>query len=203
MSPDTIGKESNTVSKEAVGARLRALRKRKGFTLKRLSEVSGVPLSTLSKIELAQTALSYDKFRAVSQALGVELIELLQPTESAADRIEFAGQVLKARVDDYQDYVSENYLHTFLFSEVRGKAMTPIASTIFSRELKDFKEFIRHPGQEFVYVLSGAIKILFEDGRSLELKKNEVAYFDSTIGHAYLARSRAPARVLVMCSDRS
>ena len=55
---------SEIVSKEALGLRLRAIRKNKGFTLKALSAQSGVALSTLSKAELGQTSLSYEKFVA-------------------------------------------------------------------------------------------------------------------------------------------
>lgn len=193
---------SKAVSKKAVGARLRALRKSKGFTLKRLSEASGVPLSTLSKIELAQTALSYDKFMAVSQALDVEISELLQATPTAEPHPVFSSQALKADIVGHDEYTSENYLHKFLFSETHGKAMTPIVATINSREIKDFSEFIKHPGQEFALVLSGSVRIVFENGDSIHLKRNEVAYFDSSVGHVYLSCSKVPARVLAVCSDR-
>lgn len=189
------------VPKEAVGAQLRVLRKRKGFTLKALSEVSGVPLSTLSKIELGRAALSYDKFMAVARALGVEMAELLQ-TGEANEQAVFAGQLLKTRVLDQEGYSSDNYQHQFLFSEIRGKVMTPLVATVHSRQVHDFSEFIKHPGQEFAYVLSGAVTILFENGKSISLKRNEAAYFDSTIGHVYLTASRTPARVLAVCSDR-
>jgi mannose-6-phosphate isomerase-like protein (cupin superfamily) len=90
-----------------------------------------------------------------------------------------------------------------LFSETSGKAMTPILATVFSREVTDFNEFIKHPGQEFAFVLSGSVNIVFENGNSITLKKNEAAYFDSTVGHVYLSRSKEPARVLAVCSDRS
>lgn len=190
------------VSKDAVGARLRALRKSKGFTLKRLSEASGVPVSTLSKIELAQTALSYDKFRAVAQALEVDIAELLQAKNHQAEQAFGSGLVLKASIVEHDEYTSDNYQHKFLFSETRGKDMTPIVATVNSREVNDFSEFIKHPGQEFALVLSGAVRILFEDGTSIHLKRNEAAYFDSSVGHVYLSSSKTPARVLAVCSDR-
>ena len=203
MTTNRIGSAAThkAVSKEAVGARLRALRKRRGFTLKRLSGVSGVPLSTLSKIELGQTALNYDKFMAVSRALEVEMSELLQPSVPEEATV-FSGQILKASIVDQDEYTSDNYLHKFLFSDVRGKVMTPIVATVNSREVTDFGEFIKHPGQEFAVVLSGAVMIMFENGESIRLKRHETAYFDSSIGHVYLSTSKTPARVLAVCSDR-
>lgn len=201
MSPTpTRALSPGAVPKEAVGAQLRVLRKRKGFTLKGLSKVSDVPLSTLSKIELGQAALSYDKFVAVARGLGVDMAELLQPG-GQGEQIQFAGQVLKTRVNDQDGYSSDTYHLEFLFRDVHGKVMTPLVATVHSREVDDFTEFIKHPGQEFAYVLSGAVTIQFENGQRINLKRNEAAYFDSSIGHVYLTTSRTPARVLAVCSD--
>jgi len=187
-------------SKQAMGARLRGIRKDKGFTLKQLSAVSGVALSTLSKAELGQTALSYEKFVAIALALDVDMSLLLQ---GGGDQLphRLNGEVLTASTLEQLDYQTATYRHQFLFSEASGKVMTPILATIFSRDLKEFAEYIKHPGQEFTYVLSGAVRIVFENGEVIRLKRHEAAYFDSSIGHVYLSTSKAPARVLAVCTD--
>lgn len=186
-------------SKEAMGTRLRGIRKEKGFTLKQLSQVSGVALSTLSKAELGQTALSYEKFVAIALALNVDMSLLLQ---AGGDQIMsgLSGKVIKASSVEQSDYQTSTYRHQFLFSEVSGKAMIPIVATISARSLDEFKEYIKHPGQEFTYVLSGAIRLVFENGEEIHLKRNEVAYFDSSVGHVYLSTSKTPARVLAVCT---
>ena len=46
------------LDRAVVGQRLRQVRKARQMTLKQLSEASGVPLSTLSKMELAQVSVS-------------------------------------------------------------------------------------------------------------------------------------------------
>ena len=61
--------------------------------------------------------------------------------------------------------------------------MIPIWATITSREVVEFDDYIRHPGQEFVLVLAGKVRIQFENGDSVVLSKLESAYFDSGIGH--------------------
>ena len=43
-----------------IGGLLRSLRARKGWTLKQMSEHSGIPLSTLSKVEHDRLTLTYD-----------------------------------------------------------------------------------------------------------------------------------------------
>lgn len=200
MAPNTDALNQKIVSKEAMGARLRAMRKQKGFTLKQLSAASGVALSTLSKAELGQTALSYEKFVAISLALDVDMSLLLQAGAGRAPN-RLNGRVLKANSLEQDEYFTDTYRHQFLFSETAGKVMTPIIATIFSRDTEEFTEYIKHPGQEFTYVLSGAVRIVFETGDAISLKRNEAAYFDSGVGHVYLSTSKAPARVLAVCTD--
>ena len=76
-----------------------------------------------------------------------------------------------------------------------------IRDRIDAREVVEFEDYIRHPGQEFALVLSGKVRIQFENGDSVVLDKLESAYFDSGIGHVYLSLSKKPAEVLAVCSD--
>ena len=75
---------------------------------------------------------------------------------------------------------------------------------IFARELTQFDDYIRHPGQEFALVLSGRVRIQFETGESISIGCRETAYFNSAIGHIYLAQSDdgADAEVMVVMSER-
>lgn len=196
------GPPAKLVSKAAVGARLRELRKRKGLTLKQLSQSSGVPLSTLSKIELGQTSLSYDKLMAIALSLDVEMSAFMQTGDHPTDTAALAGLAIKVSSVNHDEYATENYQHKFLFGDVGGKVMTPILATVFSRDSDEFIDFIRHRGQEFAFVLSGSVRIVFENGKTIELKKDEAAYFDSSVGHMYLSMSKTPAKVLAVCSDR-
>src|SRR5207249_2463957 len=52
-----------------MGLRLREIRKAHGLTLKELSQRSGVALSTLSKMELGQITVSYEKLAAAARGL--------------------------------------------------------------------------------------------------------------------------------------
>ena len=66
---------------------LRRLRNRHGWTLKEMSEQSGIPLSTLSKVEHDRLTLTYDKLQQVSQRLSIPMSELFAEDgrESRAD----------------------------------------------------------------------------------------------------------------------
>jgi transcriptional regulator with XRE-family HTH domain len=188
--------------RERVGGRLRAIRKEHRLTLKDLSDRSGVALSTLSKIELGQISVSYEKFAAVARALDVDIAALFDPRAGAAPVGGRRPVVVRSTLEAAPRYDAENYDYRMLATEFPGKRMTPLHGIVVARQLAQFPDFIRHPGQEFVMVLSGRVRIHFETGEAIDLARQESAYFDSGIGHVYLSTSKADAQVVVVMSER-
>jgi transcriptional regulator with XRE-family HTH domain len=185
------------VSREEVGKRLRAIRKARKRTLKMLSAESGIAVSTISKMELGQIAVSYEKFGAIARALQIDPSRLFDAEEG--DESGPQPTVLKSSVSS--EYMSENYSYRMLAGDYPGKKMTPMLGLVVSRERQQFADFVRHPGQEFVMVLSGSVRIEFETGESIGLKRNESAYFNSGVGHIYLSVGRGNAQIMVVCTD--
>ena len=71
-----------------LGALLRNLRDREGWTLKQMSAKSGIPVSTLSKVEHDRLTLTYDKLFQLSQRLGLRMSELFaEPAEDAVQPV--------------------------------------------------------------------------------------------------------------------
>jgi len=185
-----------------MGVRLRQIRKGRGLTLKALSVRSGVALSTLSKIELDQIAVSYEKFDAVARALDVDIARLFDPrADAAAAGTARKPVVVRSTLATAPGYDGQNYDYLMLATDFPGKRMTPLHGTVLARALDQFPDFIRHAGQEFVMVLAGAVRIHFETGEAIALKRHESAYFDSGVGHIYLSLGRSDAQVLVVMSE--
>lgn len=182
-----------------LGLRLRGHRKARRLTLKDLSTRSGVALSTLSKMELGQISVSYEKLAAVAHALALDVGQLFDPRAAAPDAP--APSVVWSPADAAPAYNSGNYEYRVLATDFPGKRMTPLSGRIVARKREQFADFIRHPGQEFVMVTTGRVRIEFETGEVLELGAHESAYFDSGIGHIYLSLGRGDARVLVVMSE--
>lgn len=182
-----------------LGLRLRGHRKARRLTLRDLSTRSGVALSTLSKMELGQISVSYEKLAAVAHALALDVGQLLDPRALAPDAP--APSVVWSSADAAPAYSSGNYEYRVLATDFPGKRMTPLSGRIVARKREQFADFIRHAGQEFVMVTTGRVRIEFETGEVLELGAHESAYFDSGIGHIYLSLGRGDARVLVVMSE--
>lgn len=185
--------------REHLGRRLREIRRQQGLTLKALSARSGVALSTLSKIELGQIAVSYEKLAAAAHGLGVDIGELFGPAAPAV-----AGHgtvVVRSTIEDSPGYAAENYDYRALATAFPGKRMVPMHGRIFARSLDQFPDYIRHAGQEFVMVLSGQVRMHFETGEVIDLKRLQSAYFDSGVGHLYLSTGKGVAEVLVVMAE--
>ena len=57
-----------TLDRETFGRRLRSARKRFGWTLAETAGRSGISITTISRAERGQLALSYEKFSALGRA---------------------------------------------------------------------------------------------------------------------------------------
>ena len=190
------------IDRAQVGARLRAVRKSQKLTLKQLSERSGVALSTLSKMELAQVSVSYEKLAAAARAMSVDIAQLFSPAKAQSDTAQ--PTVVSTAIDSAAGYSTGNYDYHPMAGDFPGRSMTPMYARIFARELTQFEDYIRHPGQEFALVLSGRVRIQFETGESITIGCRETAYFNSSVGHIYLALGDdgADAEVMVVMSER-
>ncbi|MDB5847433.1 MAG: hypothetical protein JWP29_1185 [Rhodoferax sp.] len=191
------------IERQEMGLRLRAERKHRGLTLRAVAERSGVSLPTLSKMELGQVSISYDKFVAVARALGIDIAQFFgpgAPDEPGAEDGQ-APTFTRSAIEQAPNYRSDQYDHHMLAVDFPQKKMIPAYSRIRARTLAEFPDYNRHPGQEFLLVLAGALRVCFENGEDVTLGATESVYFDSSVGHVYLSTSDVDAQVLIVMTD--
>ena len=70
-----------------LGRILKDLRSHRGWTLKEMSERSGIPVSTLSKVEHDRLTLTYDKLLQLSQKLNIRISELFAESDQAEEGV--------------------------------------------------------------------------------------------------------------------
>ena len=68
-----------------LGTLLRKLRARNDWTLKEMSERTGIPVSTLSKVEHDRLTLTYDKLQQLSHRLNIRMSELFAEGDIVPD----------------------------------------------------------------------------------------------------------------------
>ncbi|SEK13931.1 helix-turn-helix domain-containing protein [Paraburkholderia diazotrophica] len=193
-----IAQSQTEIDHKVVGSRMREARKARGLTLMQLSAQSGVGLTTISKAERGEIALTYDKFAALARALSLDLDEIFGFPQQAGmppKAVSFTpsgGQMI---------YQTPNVECGMLANDLTGKRMIPMRGHVRARAMSDFTDYVRHSGEEFVFLLEGLLELRFEDGRSFILKPGDSLYFDSSLGHVYLSIGENDADVLVCCAD--
>lgn len=187
---------------KAVGGRLRDARKARRLTLMQLSEQSGIAVSTISKAERGDIALTYDKFAALAHALQLDFDALFGRAAPNAARTREASMTPSFTASGEQMiYDTPNYEYGMLAADLTGKRMVPMRAHVRARSLADFPDYIRHSGEEFVFLLQGALELRFENGTAYALKPGDSLYFDSSMGHVYLSTGKGDAEVLVCCVE--
>jgi transcriptional regulator with XRE-family HTH domain len=186
------------------GSMLKKIRIQKGWTLKEVSRRTGYPVSTLSKIENDRVSLTYDKLTRISAGLEVDFSRLLGAQDAAIETVPDAaglhGRRSVARAGEGRSIESKNYLHVYPATDLLNKRLIPIVVEIRARSLKEFGELVRHSGEEYIYVLEGEIEVHTSAYAPVRLKTGDSIYLDSSMGHAYIAFSGNPCRVLGVCS---
>jgi transcriptional regulator with XRE-family HTH domain len=181
------------------GSALKALRTQRGWTLAEVSKRTGLPVSTLSKIENERISLNYDKLALLSASLSVDISELFAPAFHAAHGAVIGRRTFTPRGQG-QFIETANYNHTYPAADFLNKRFVPIVAELRARSLEQFGELIRHPGEEYAYVLEGSVAFHTELYAPLHMARGDSIYFDSGMGHAYLAAEDGPCRVLAICS---
>jgi transcriptional regulator with XRE-family HTH domain len=180
-----------------IGRTLAELRQSRGWTLKTLSEATGVSVPVLSKIENNQTGISFETAMKIMGSLSLSLDELTggkKPPAPVSGRraVNPAGSALTV------PSLARSY--EFFATELRQKLMVPMITTVDTRSLEDWGPLSRHEGEEWIHVLSGSIALHTEFYAPLVMRTGDSVYIDSGMGHAMVALDDQQARVLSVCA---
>ena len=183
-----------------LGRILKELRSNRNWTLREMSERSGIPVSTLSKVENDRLTLTYDKLLQLSERLHVPIGELFAEAEPEEEGVTARRSI--GRLEDAIRVTTPNYDYYYLCTELRRKRMVPILTRIRAKSLAEFGDLVSHHGEEYIHVLEGTIVVHTEFYDPVTLEAGEAIYIDSNMGHAYVAADDCEeALVLGVCSS--
>lgn len=180
------------------GAVLKAQRLRRGWTLADVSERTGLPISTLSKVENEKMSLTYDKLARLSQGMEIDISRLFGDAEEPQEAV--SGRRSITRLGEGHSIDTKNYGHLYPATDLLNKRFIPIVAEVRARSLEEFGELVRHPGEEYAYVLEGTADLHTSLYAPVRLTAGDSIYFDSGMGHAYIAVGEATCRVLSICT---
>lgn len=182
------------------GAALRKLRMQKGLTLAEVSRRTSLPLSTLSKVENDKMSLTYDKLVRISRGLEIDIEELFAGGPDQQPHVMPSGRRSITRAGEGSRIDTQEYAYSYMAADLLHKGFTPIIIEAKARSIEEFGDLSRHGGEEYVYVIEGAVEMVSELYAPTQLHAGDSIFFDSGMAHAFIAIAPGPCRFLSICS---
>ncbi|MEV5332959.1 helix-turn-helix domain-containing protein [Streptomyces werraensis] len=153
---------------DAVGSRLRALRRDRGLTLADVAAATGVSESTLSRLESGRRRATLELLLPLSRTYDVPLDDLVGAPRTGDPRIHLKP-VTRFGMTFVPLSRRPGGVHAFkLMIPARPEPAAPTPQT--------------HEGFEWLYVLTGRLRLLVGE-RDLTLSPGEAAEFDTSLPH--------------------
>tara|TARA_R110002072_G_scaffold122317_2_gene256799 strand:- start:243 stop:866 length:624 start_codon:yes stop_codon:yes gene_type:complete len=179
-----------------LGARVRELRKARNWTLEQAANQAGLARSTLSKIENGQMSPTCDALKKLAVGLEISVPQLFTPPSAG----QINGRMAITKSGDGTAKATTTYEHELLADTLRKKQMLPYRARIRARNVEEFDGWVRHDGEEFLFVLTGVIKLYTEFYEPVEMRRGDSAYYDATMGHNVVSTSDEDATILWVTS---
>lgn len=179
-------------SKFSVGQRLRQLRVQRGLTLSQVSDLSGVSISTLSRVENAQSSLNFTSVLQLIEGLNTPLSTLIGPQTH-----QITGRRSVTRGGAGRIFETPQLIFEVLCGDLTHKTNVFWKVVVKARKFDEYDDYKRHPGEEFILVLDGQLELHSEMYEPLRLDKGDSIFFDSSMGHAYVSSGEGDAHILM------
>lgn len=179
-----------------LGVRVRELRKARDWTLEQAATQAGLARSTLSKIENGQMSPTYEALKKLAVGLDISIPQLFTPPQ--AEKIN--GRLAVTKTGEGTAQATVTYEHELLAHTLTKKQMLPYRARVRARDMSEFEGWVRHDGEEFLYVLTGVIRLYTEFYEPIEMRRGDSAYYDATMGHNVVSVSAEDANILWVTS---
>lgn len=153
-----------------VRRRLRDLRAQRGLTLEEVATRSNIDVSTLSRLESGKRRLALDHLPRLAAALSVSTDDLLRTPEAEDPRIRGGSHT--------------HHLVTYWPLTRQGPAggLHAFKIRVSARRRTPPSELPVHDGQDWMYVLSGQMRLML-GGRDFTIKSGEAVEFSTWTPH--------------------
>jgi len=164
----------------SVGQRVHRVREEKGLTVEDVAQRTGLSSEYLGQIETDQLSPPLGALIKIAKALDMKFGRFISTGEVKPftvvrkDERRVISRFTSAKGDRY------GYTYESLAPDKKDRHMEPFMVTIVPSKAR--KELSTHAGQEFIYILEGAMEVILEDHTDV-LYPGDSIYYDSTIPH--------------------
>ena len=167
-----------------IGRKIKELRLQNDLTLENLASRSELTKGFLSQVERNLTSPSISTLEDILEALGTNLSDFFR--EEKEEQVVFSTQDFF--VDEQDDYTIE-----WVIPNAQKNEMEPILLTLHPH--KQSQELQSHQGEEFGYVLKGAVTLV-QGNKKYKIKPKETFYINGKTSHYLYNHGSSDAVVL-------
>lgn len=195
MATGKMGAKDESMAAETLGQRLRLLRRDRGLSIADLAAVSGVPGSTISKIENGLLNPSLVHAINLASALDANLGFLVDRTRTRHARHSVVRRAQRGRRDFPEMAMVLEDLNIGFVPGVLESRIGTISPGAHSGS-----ERMSHAGEELVHVLSGTVTYDV-DGTEYRLAEGDTLHFKCDTPHRWMNQGDGTAVLLWVFSD--
>ncbi len=181
-----------------IGKVIKQLREEQSMSIEELSNRSSVSVAKIEEIENGTVTPSIGVMIKMSRALGARLGTLLDGQESMGAVVTRA-ESLKSSTEHLSGGEMGTNNHLGFYSLAQGKKDRSMEPMIVEVEAAVDGVDLRseHEGEEFIYVLSGAIEVRYGQQTHI-LEKGDSIYYDSIVPHLIVSATSDTAKILAV-----
>ncbi len=161
---------------DEIPRKIRNLRKERDFTLKDLSLKTGLSVSFLSQVENGYSSLAITSLKKISESLNVPMNYFFKPPE-------VHNFLVKSDEETVFKIEGSNSEFIRISGDFTGRKIESLIIIIPPEQMHGTKS--SHPGEEFVYVLEGAL-IVNLAGTDYLVKAGDSIQYPSTTYHSWV-----------------
>jgi len=178
-----------------LGSRIRALRQRKGLTLKDLSRQCKLSVSFLSQIERGLSSFSIPSLRAICQALDVSLPDLLVLSDGPG--MAFLADPRPSEITKGDNQSCINLSDTSIKYRFLSGGFPVRQFEVLIGEMSPGYENppTSHEGEEFGYILEGMIELTIDE-ETYSLGPGDSYHIAASTAHGCQTKAEGSAKVL-------
>ncbi len=185
------------VKKLKLGEKIRELRLKRGNTLKYIAEITGLSVPLLSQVENNSVSPPVATLLRIAKALEVGISHFFREEESKGRAIVVRKNERKKAFRSTHTHRQEaGYSYEALAYTKNSKHMEPFLVEFEPRN-KEKVSFLKHRGEEFVFVFRGRLAFQYEH-EEIILNPGDSLYFESGVPHGFRALRGGRAQAIVV-----
>jgi len=183
----------------ALGKRLRSFREKKGSSTKVLSTKTGISSEQLEDFEKDSQVPRIADLIKIAKALEINVADIFRERHSpkSYELIRTSEQLRVSPLTELTTAPVKDYLYTPLTLPSDDKHMDAYLLEFPGHQVKRRDSDLTHPGEEFLYVIEGKIKMLV-DGDEFEMLVGDSIFIRSQNPHAIWNPYPATAKAITV-----